>query len=81
MISARRGINRGIIETHQKGVLTSTSLMVTGRVGRSDRTQQTKPDLAIGPHWDVWGEDARIRRRISSTATTNSFGSSTNFTA
>ena len=30
-LGASSGINRGIIECHTRGVLTSTSLMVTGR--------------------------------------------------
>jgi len=57
---ASAGINRGIIECHQKGVLTSTSLMVTGRaLDEAVRLSRENPKLAIGLHWDVWGEDER----------------------
>jgi predicted glycoside hydrolase/deacetylase ChbG (UPF0249 family) len=57
---ATRGINRGIIECHQKGVLTSTSLMVTGRaLDEAIELSRENPKLAIGLHFDVWGEDER----------------------
>lgn len=57
---ASTGINRGIIECHTRGVLTSTSLMVTGRAVREavDLSGQ-HPKLAVGLHFDVWGEDER----------------------
>ena len=54
------GVNRGIIESHQKGVLTSTSLMVTGHaVDEAVAMARENPGLSIGLHWDVWGEDER----------------------
>src|SRR5580700_2203972 len=55
-----RGVNRGIVECHQRGVLTSTSFMVTGNA-REEAIELSKanPDLAIGLHFDVWGEDER----------------------
>ena len=57
---ASRGVNRGIIESHQKGVLTSTSLMVTGSApDEAIALSKENPKLAIGLHWDVWGEDER----------------------
>ena len=57
---ASHGVNRGIIDCHQKGILTSTSFMVTGRA-RDEAVELSKanPNLAIGLHWDVWGEDER----------------------
>jgi predicted glycoside hydrolase/deacetylase ChbG (UPF0249 family) len=57
---ASAGVNRGILECHTRGVVTSTSLMVTGR-GLLDAVAISRdhPDLAIGLHWDVWGEDER----------------------
>jgi len=55
-----RGINRGIIQCHVEGVVTSTSLMVTGRsVDEAIRLSSEFPELAIGLHFDVWGEDQR----------------------
>jgi predicted glycoside hydrolase/deacetylase ChbG (UPF0249 family) len=57
---ASHGVNRGIIDSHTKGVLTSTSLMVTGRaLDEAIELSRQHPDLAIGLHWDVWGEDER----------------------
>jgi predicted glycoside hydrolase/deacetylase ChbG (UPF0249 family) len=57
---ASAGVNRGIVDCHRKGILTSTSFMVTG--GAADEAvamSLDNPDLAIGLHWDVWGEDER----------------------
>ena len=57
---ASTGINRGIVECHTRGVLTSTSLMVTGRaVAEAVELSRQHPNLAIGLHFDVWGEDER----------------------
>ena len=54
------GINRGIVECHERGVVTSASLMVTGRAAREAATlSRNHPDLSVGLHWDVWGEDER----------------------
>ena len=54
------GINRGIVECHTRGVLTSASLMVTGRaVAEAVALSREYPNLAVGLHWDVWGEDER----------------------
>ena len=57
---ASTGVNRGIVECHTRGVLTSTSMMVTGRaVEEAVELSREHPELAIGLHWDVWGEDER----------------------
>jgi predicted glycoside hydrolase/deacetylase ChbG (UPF0249 family) len=57
---ASTGVNRGILECHTRGVVTSASLMVTGRaVGEAVCMSRDYPELAIGLHWDVWGEDER----------------------
>lgn len=54
------GINRGIIECHERGVVTSASLMVTGRaVSEAVALSRDHPRLSVGLHWDVWGEDER----------------------
>jgi len=54
---ASRGINRGIIDCHTRGVLTSTSMMVTGNaVAEAVALSREHPQLAIGLHWDIWGE-------------------------
>jgi predicted glycoside hydrolase/deacetylase ChbG (UPF0249 family) len=57
---ASTGVNRGILECHTRGVVTSTSLMVTGRAVREAVSMsRDHPALAIGLHWDTWGEDER----------------------
>ena len=54
------GINRGIVESHTKGAVTSTSLMVYGRaVEEAVALSLDNPGLGIGLHFDVWGEDER----------------------
>src|SRR5687768_9822593 len=57
---ASTGVNRGILECHLHGVVTSASMMVTGRAVREAASMSRDcPALAIGLHWDVWGEDER----------------------
>jgi predicted glycoside hydrolase/deacetylase ChbG (UPF0249 family) len=57
---ASTGTNRGIVECHTRGVLTSTSMMVTGAaVEEAMELSREHPQLAIGLHWDVIGEDER----------------------
>ncbi|MEZ4572056.1 MAG: ChbG/HpnK family deacetylase [Thermomicrobiales bacterium] len=57
---ASLGINRGIVESYQRGIVTSTSLMVTGRaLDDAVRLSAEHPGLAVGLHWDVIGEDDR----------------------
>ncbi|HYM54217.1 MAG TPA: ChbG/HpnK family deacetylase [Solirubrobacteraceae bacterium] len=57
---ASSGTNRGIVECHTRGVLTSTSMMVTGAaVEEAVELSMTHPQLAVGLHWDVIGEDER----------------------
>lgn len=54
------GVNRGIVECHTRGVLTSTSMMVMGHaVEEAVSMSRDHPALGIGLHWDVWGEDER----------------------
>jgi predicted glycoside hydrolase/deacetylase ChbG (UPF0249 family) len=54
------GVNGGVLECHTRGVLTSTSLMVTGRaVQDAVAISRDHPALGVGLHWDVWGEDER----------------------
>lgn len=55
---ASTGVNRGIPDCHTRGVVTSTSFMVTGAATREAiAMSRDHPALAIGLHWDVWGED------------------------
>lgn len=54
---ASPGINAGIVQAHTHGVVTSTSLMVTG-AGLDDAVTLARahPALSIGLHWDLDGE-------------------------
>jgi predicted glycoside hydrolase/deacetylase ChbG (UPF0249 family) len=55
-----RGMNCGIVECHRRGIVTSTSLMVTGKaLDEAVELSRQNPRLAIGLHFDVWGEDER----------------------
>jgi len=57
---ASTGVNRGILVCHTRGVVTSASLMVTGRAVREAVSMsRDHPALSVGLHWDVWGEDER----------------------
>src|SRR6185437_11280085 len=48
---ASAGINRGVLECHTRGVLTSASLMVTGRATREAAAMsRDHPALAVGLH-------------------------------
>lgn len=53
-------VNRGIVDSHVGGVLTSASLMVTGHaVAEAVELSREHPSLSLGLHFDVWGEDER----------------------
>ena len=57
---ASSGVNRGIVECHRNGILTSASMMVTGAaVEEAVSLSRENPELSIGLHWDVVGEDER----------------------
>jgi predicted glycoside hydrolase/deacetylase ChbG (UPF0249 family) len=55
---ASTGVNDGIVDCHVRGIVTSASLMVTGRaVHEAVSMSRDHPRLSVGLHWDVWGED------------------------
>ena len=55
---ASRGINRGILEAHQKGILTSTSLMVNmPEAEEAARLSREVPLMSIGMHITLTSED------------------------
>ncbi len=59
---ASPGINAGIVEAHAHGVVTSTSLMVTGHAaGEAAALARDRPELSIGLHLDLDGEDVVAR--------------------
>ena len=59
-LGASEGVNRGIVESHVNGIVTSASLMVTGAVAaEAVALAREHPGLGVGLHWDVWGEDER----------------------
>src|SRR5438093_1401820 len=54
---ASHGINRGILEAHQRGILTSTSLLVNTRWAEAAvALSRASPDLSVGLHADVRDE-------------------------
>jgi|GEM_PF-547068 len=57
------GVNRGIFETHVRGILTSASLMVTGRaVEEAAREARRHPRLSVGIHVDLLHMDRQTLR-------------------
>jgi predicted glycoside hydrolase/deacetylase ChbG (UPF0249 family) len=51
------GVNRGIMEAHGRGIVTSASLMVTrGAVEDAVLMLRDCPELSIGLHWDISNE-------------------------
>lgn len=51
---ASEGVNRGIVEAHARGIVTSTSLMVTGAAAEhAVALAREHPALGIGLHWDL----------------------------
>jgi chitin disaccharide deacetylase len=61
---ASEGIDRGIIHAHIHGIVTSASLMVTGR-GAEDaaRLAGQHPPLGVGLHWDL--DEKPLEHRMS----------------
>ena len=57
---ASRGINRGILEAHLSGILTSTSLLVNapGSDEAGELARQA-PGLSVGLHFDLGGDPGR----------------------
>jgi predicted glycoside hydrolase/deacetylase ChbG (UPF0249 family) len=54
---ASEGINRGIVEAHTEGIVTSTSLMVTGAAAPDAvALAREHRELGLGLHWDLDGE-------------------------
>jgi predicted glycoside hydrolase/deacetylase ChbG (UPF0249 family) len=48
------GINRGIVEAHERGIVTRTSLMMRGRAAREAvELARGTPDLEVGLHIDM----------------------------
>lgn len=58
---ASRGINRGIIEAHDRGILTSTSLMVNMPWSEeAARLSRAIPDLSVGLHVHLMSDVVRL---------------------
>lgn len=52
-----RGINRGIVEAHEHGVVTSTTLIVNGMVAdEAARLSRSLPNLSVGLHVNFTNE-------------------------
>src|SRR6266566_2773221 len=56
---ASRGINRGILEAHRSGILTSTSLLVkTPWSEEAAALSRNAPELSVGLHVDLPAGDS-----------------------
>lgn len=54
------GVNRGIIEAYERGIVTSTSLMINGQATREAvKLAKENPGLGLGLHFVLTDEDAR----------------------
>jgi predicted glycoside hydrolase/deacetylase ChbG (UPF0249 family) len=63
---ASEGINRGIVEAHTRGIVTSTSLMVTGAAAADTLgLAREHPSLGIGLHWDLDSKGAGLNVDLS----------------
>ncbi len=67
---ASAGINRGILEAHERGILTSTSLMVDSPASEAAATlARDRASLSVGLHADLTAEmrgpDATLGRRLA----------------
>ncbi len=56
-----RGINRGIIKAHEKGIVASTSVMVTEPAAQEAKVLKDYKDLSVGLHFNITGESVRKR--------------------
>jgi predicted glycoside hydrolase/deacetylase ChbG (UPF0249 family) len=63
---ASRGVTRGILEAHERGILTSTSLMVNKPFSReAAREGRQLPYLSVGLHVDLTnGRKGAVNRRL-----------------
>src|SRR3989344_2858976 len=70
-----QGINDGIIETHSKGIVTSTSLMVIGKAAKHGATLAKKhQQLGLGLHFQIEDEDLSLLRGIKNAASIAQIG-------
>ena len=61
---ASEGVNRGIAHAHVHGIVTSTSLMVTGRAPEhAAELAREHPELGVGLHWTSTPRSAARRSR------------------
>jgi chitin disaccharide deacetylase len=59
---ASRGINRGILEAHLSGILTSASLLVNAPGSEeAGELARRAPGLSVGLHFDLGGDPVRAR--------------------
>jgi predicted glycoside hydrolase/deacetylase ChbG (UPF0249 family) len=64
---ASEGVNRGIVEAHERGIVTSASLMVRGPSAASAAAHSCEhPRLSLGLHLDLgeWAHDGEAWTRV-----------------
>lgn len=60
-LGASEGVNRGIVEAHASGIVTSASLMVHEPAAReASAITREHPALSIGLHWDLDAYDVSL---------------------
>lgn len=60
-----RGVNRGIIEAYQKGIVSSTTLLVNKpAVQEAAKLARENPGLGVGLHFEVFEEDRKILQEL-----------------
>lgn len=62
------GINKGIVEAHVKGIVTSTSVMVDGVSAHEATALKDYPDLSVGLHLelkDLTNVEGELQRQIA----------------
>lgn len=71
------GVNRGIVQSHLNGIVTSTSLMICGKFARPgvDLALKHAPNLEIGLHFTLTGECSPISRGQTLVAANGEFPS------
>jgi chitin disaccharide deacetylase len=67
---ASAGVNRGIVEAHANGIVTSTTLLVDRpEAPAAAELARSHPELGVGLHWDLDGRDLGDARAIRSELT------------
>ena len=59
-LGASAGVNRGILETHERGIVTSASLMIDMPASEEFASREQTEGLSVGLHVTLTNEDAEL---------------------